>query len=230
MLKSLWLLARNPEIPLAEFAQHWFEVHAQLHIGPGHKLFGYVQHHTHAMAYDQEPRPTHDGASINWFPDVTAYRDAIQTEAFRNGIRDGQGGVRGLPLGQRPLPFVLGEERVMLEGETGPLMIKVIMAVRCNPAIERNTFHHRWVELHRAGDSAIPGIRRSVQNHAVEEMPQLSENPWDGWSEMWFEDMHAVQTAFASPQWTALREQERELLAEQAFVIGRERWILPRSA
>lgn len=235
MLKAIWLMSRNPDVPLVEFFQHWFEVHAQLHLQPGHRLSGYVQHHTHVSTYDQEPRPTHDGVSIIWVPDVETYRSAWASTPFIDAVEDGKSGVRGhLPLGRRPLPSTLAEEKVILEGETNPLMVKAIYLARRNPAVPRHIFFRHWEETHGPLCAVVPGLRRYVQNHAVDGSDEFSDNAYDGWSELWFDNLDSFYQAQSSAEWSRLHQDGlngvggEHLWAELCLVIGRERWLLAR--
>jgi uncharacterized protein (TIGR02118 family) len=235
MIKLLWCLARNPELSIAEASQHWFEVHGQLHAQPSHKVSGYVQHHTLIPAYDGDPKPTHDGVSIVWVPDVKAYETALATKAWQDASRDGQVGVRGgRPLLTYPIAFAMASEKVILDGETNPFMVKLIFVLRKNPALEDARFFAHWLKPHGDLGRKIPGLRRYVQNHGLKEAAQYSANVYDGWAEMWFDDLDALYAAAATEEWRALEADAHQGvdgaplfdLPETCLVIARERRLV----
>jgi hypothetical protein len=63
-----------------------------------------------------------------------------------------------------------------------------------------------------------------VQNHAIPEAYAGGTHTHDGWSEMWFDDLAALQAAVASPEWQALAEDGATLFAQPLGVgVARER-------
>jgi len=238
MLKALWCATRHPDLSLAEYAQHWFEVHGQLHLQPGHKLLGYIQHHTLFGSQERDPRPTHDGASIVWLESTAAYVEALATKAFIDATVDADAGVRGhMPLLAQPLPFAFGEERLIVDGAIRPMMVKAIHVVLRDPDLAEDAFFRHWEDVHGALVARLPGLRRYVQNHGREGADAYDEHgarPHDGWSEMWFDSAEDFYAAAESPEWAAMERDAEEGVAgrplfdaeRSCFVLGRERLLL----
>jgi uncharacterized protein (TIGR02118 family) len=120
---------------------------------------------------------------------------------------------------------VVANERVVKEGATTPSMVKAVAMVARKPGLTLDEFQQHWFEVHGPMVAAVPGVRRYVQNHAIAEA-YAGNRPMthDGFSELWFDDLAALQSAAKSPQWQAAVQDGRTLFAEPiALVIAHER-------
>jgi uncharacterized protein (TIGR02118 family) len=97
-------------------------------------------------------------------------------------------------------------------------MIKSLSLLTRKPELTRAQFTRHWVEIHAPLARAVPGLRRYVQSHIVEERqrPDIAalEVDVDGVAELWFDDREAMARALASPE-------ARALHADGALFIGR---------
>jgi uncharacterized protein (TIGR02118 family) len=79
-------------------------------------------------------------------------------------------------------------------------------------------FVKHWVEVHAPLAHKVPGLRRYVQSHIVEERRRPDIPPLDveidGVAELWYDDRDAMARALASPEAKALH-------ADGALFIGR---------
>jgi uncharacterized protein (TIGR02118 family) len=102
-------------------------------------------------------------------------------------------------------------------------MVKLVFCVRRNPALTREDFQEYWLEQHgrlvKSLRDAIPGMRRYVQSHILETPANTSvrasrgtKEPYDGITEVWFEEIGAPSTE-------ASAEAGRRLLADEATFI-----------
>jgi len=94
-------------------------------------------------------------------------------------------------------------------------------------------FVRHWLEVHAPLAHAVPGLRRYVQSHIVEERRRPDVPPLDvevdGIAELWYDDREAMAAAMATPA-------ARALHADGALFIGRiktytveEKQIIPPS-
>lgn len=236
MIKAIYVVATHRGLSLEEARQHWFEVHGRLGADtPG--LRRYVQHHTLFAAYNNTPRPTHDGASIVWFDNIDALTQGEASPPWQAMASDGRCGVYGgRQLFQYPMPFAIAKESVIVEGETSPLMVKGIGVAAKLDDVSRDEFHDHWLNVHGPLAARVPGIRKYVQNHTIKAAYKQPRVTFDGWSEAWFDDFDAFKLAIASPEWTALAADGKSGLpggrplfdySKMCLVIGRERQIVP---
>jgi uncharacterized protein (TIGR02118 family) len=230
MIKVLAPAIKNPERrTLAEFHNYWAVSHGPL-FSNTRALRRYVQHLTLPEAYDsKDPTPTYDGVSMFWYDDLEPLRhpstdpiDVALREAVFADDRQLFDRIDSWPAHHKAAS-VVAEERVVVDGETGPEMVKAIFVASRIPGLTHAQLFKHWFEVHGPLAAKVPGLRRYVQNHAVVEAYAFRGMTHDGWSEMWFDDLESLQRAVASPEWTALREDGRTLFAYPMGVgIARE--------
>ena len=97
-------------------------------------------------------------------------------------------------------------------------MIKSLTLLTRRAGLTHEEFMRHWVEIHAPLARKVPGIRRYVQTHLLEERkrPDIpsSDVEIDGVAELWYDDQEAMRKALASPEGKAL-------YADGALFIGR---------
>ena len=96
-------------------------------------------------------------------------------------------------------------------------MIKSIGLLSRKDGMTHEEFVRHWVEVHAPLAHAVPGLRRYVQSHIVEErrrpdIPAIDVEI-DGIAELWYDDREAMARAHATPEAKALH-------ADGALFIG----------
>ncbi|MBI2207154.1 MAG: EthD family reductase [Candidatus Rokubacteria bacterium] len=110
-------------------------------------------------------------------------------------------------------------------------MIKSISLLTRKTGMTHEQFVKHWVEIHAPLAHAVPGLRRYVQSHIVEERkrPDIpsTDVEVDGIAELWYDDRESMRAALATPA-------AKRLYADGALFIGRiktwtveERDIIP---
>ena len=213
---------------LEEFHNYWARSHGPL-FSRTKDLRRYVQHLTLPEAYGHGPVPTYDGVSMFWYDDLAALRapsnlpEAIALrEAVREDDRQLFDRLPGWPSSHKRAS-VVAEERVIVDGETSPEMVKAIFIASKLPGLTLAEFFEHWHDVHGPLAARLPGLRRYVQNHAIQEAYSFRGMTHDGWSELWFDNLEALYAAVASPEWGALREDGAQLFAQPMGVgVARE--------
>jgi uncharacterized protein (TIGR02118 family) len=77
------------------------------------------------------------------------------------------------------------------------------------PGMTREAFSEHWHEVHGPYGLALPGLRAYVQNHRFEGPSGVGAPIIDGCSELDFDDVAAMRSAFASSQIAEADEDER---------------------
>ena len=112
-------------------------------------------------------------------------------------------------------------------------MIKSLSLLTRKDGWTHEQFVHHWLTIHAPLAHAVPGLRRYVQSHILEERarPDIpsTDVAVDGIAELWYDDREAMARANASPEAKALH-------ADGALFIGRiksyvieEKVIMPRA-
>jgi uncharacterized protein (TIGR02118 family) len=215
---------------LAGFHRYWAESHGPLFANTGY-LRRYVQHLSLPESYEGEPRSSLDGASMFWYDDLDALRHPSQLPeaiALREAVRLDDQQLFDRDMAMWPLHHkrasVTATEHVIVDGHREPSMVKAIFIASRLPGLTHEEFFAHWTEVHGALAAKLPGLRRYVQNHAILEAYTVRPMTHDGWAELWFDDLEALRSAYASRHWEALREDSRTLFAQpMGVVIARER-------
>ena len=107
-------------------------------------------------------------------------------------------------------------------------MIKVLVAIHKKPGMSREEFNRYWREVHAPLAEGMPGLRRYIINPAIE-VSSRGEPPFDGLAELWFDDVGAMEAAFASPagQETSADVAEFAQPDKMLFVVAEEIAIVP---
>jgi uncharacterized protein (TIGR02118 family) len=89
-------------------------------------------------------------------------------------------------------------------------MSKVIFVLHRRPDLSLEHCLHQWSgEQHTAIVTALPGLRRWVQNHVLS---APGEPICDGVGELWFDSPEAMQDALQSPEMSAAVEDAQRFL------------------
>src|SRR6516162_6596229 len=111
-------------------------------------------------------------------------------------------------------------------------MIKSVGLLTRKEGLSHEDFVKHWFEVHAPLAHAVPGVRRYVQSHIVEERTRpdipTTHVRIDGIAELWYDDRAAMEWANASPE-------AKRLYADGALFIGQiksfvveEKVIIPR--
>ena len=119
---------------------------------------------------------------------------------------------------------IIAQEKVVVDGETTPGMVKAIWAALRKPGLTVEELQSHWFNVHGCELAAkVPGVRRYVQNHVPFEAYSIRPMTHDGWSEMWFDDLESMRAARRSPEWARLGEDGQTLFSyPMAVVVARE--------
>lgn len=220
---------RDPEA----FRRYLTESHGPL-VANEPRLRRYVQHPTMPEAYGHSYAPTFDSVAISWYDDLWASvappAGSAGYELARAIADDGAelfDESPGWPAHLRQAS-VIAEEVVILDGPVRPDMVKTLVFACRMPGLSLAEFFAHWRDVHGALASRAPGLRRYVQNHAVPLGYAWGNQRYDGWAEMWFDDLDAVYGAISSAEWQELRVDGNDLFTRSHMGIGIGREVIQK--
>jgi len=100
--------------------------------------------------------------------------------------------------------------------------------------IDNNEFRKRWRDGHGPVAKKLPGLRRYHQNHVVDRSQRAITYArggldFDGFSELWFDDMPSMQAAFANEgQVKELGEDENRFIGELKLITAIQHVVIPK--
>jgi uncharacterized protein (TIGR02118 family) len=111
-------------------------------------------------------------------------------------------------------------------------MIKTIGLLTRRPELTHEQFVHHWLQIHAPLAHAVPGVRRYVQSHIVEERmrPDIPATgvEIDGIAELWYDDREAMARAMATPEAKALHADGALFIGRIKSYVVEEKQIIPR--
>ena len=109
-------------------------------------------------------------------------------------------------------------------------MVKLIGLLKRKDGITQEEFSQYWEEKHAPLIVKLfPEMKRYVQNHAVK-LPGGGEPPFDGVSEVWYDDLQSCQTAakfWQSDEGKVIRDDEEKFIdrSKMVFLVAEEKVI-----
>ena len=82
-------------------------------------------------------------------------------------------------------------------------MIKMVFLVHKRSDMDSEEFSRYWRETHAPIGAKLPGLRKYIQNHSIAASDGTSA-PYDGFAELWFDDVASLEQAMASPEGQAV--------------------------
>jgi uncharacterized protein (TIGR02118 family) len=104
------------------------------------------------------------------------------------------------------------------------------------PDIDTNEFRKLWRDGHGPVAKKLPGLRRYHQNHVVDRAQRgitytRGGLDFDGFSELWFDDMPSMRAAFANEgQVKELGEDEAHFIGEMKLITAVQHVVIPKPA
>ena len=113
-----------------------------------------------------------------------------------------------------------------------PAMLKLVGFLKRRRGMTPEAFQAHWRERHAELGRKLPGLRRYVQNHTLLSGYRDREPVWDGVVELWFDDLVAFRSAWASDEMAPIREDEPGFLDLPACggILAEEHVILDGEA
>lgn len=108
-------------------------------------------------------------------------------------------------------------------------MVKFVVCVRRKAGMSAEEFHRYWRETHGPLVRSVPEflrhVRRYVQSHTVADaasiFPAGGGDSFDGYAELWFDDLDAVRRAFSEPRYLeVIRPDEPKFVDLERCVVS----------
>jgi uncharacterized protein (TIGR02118 family) len=103
------------------------------------------------------------------------------------------------------------------------------------PDLSSHAFRSYWRDSHGPLAANLPGLRRYHQNHVVDREQRgitytRGGHDFDGFSELWFDDVPSMSAAFATEQVQRLGEDEDRFIGELKLITAIQHVVVPKPA
>ena len=172
------------------FRRYWRETHGPIAKRlPG--LKGYVQSHRIPFSANNS---SWDGEAEVWLDGLDALQALLKSPEYVEEQKD-----EPKFIDMARADMMIARDHVIIEGPR--TAVKGVWRLRRKPGMTLADFRRYWIEIHGVVASKIPGVRRYVQSHLIDEAYSYAEPRWDGVAQLWWDSAAAFAAALQSPEW-----------------------------
>jgi uncharacterized protein (TIGR02118 family) len=193
MIHSHYFISNKTGMPLDEFFTYWRKRHVRAVSEPVPQIRRYLQ--THRIP-DPPGDAIYQGCAESWYDtleDVIAMRDSA---AYPKMLAD-----EANFIDPGSAEFLLTEDRVIVEGERKPGMVKCMVLLKRKPTMTVEAFNRYWLDVHAPPITRFAAVRHYVQSVTVSLAYAVAEPRWDGCAHIWFDDVESAQRAAKSEEY-----------------------------
>jgi uncharacterized protein (TIGR02118 family) len=226
MIHQLIFAHPKPGMSEQDFQRYWVEVHAVQYASKIAQIKRYLI--DTRIPFGSEPDdPLFSGVAEIWLENEAEQLASLQSREFLEGARLDE------PRWAAFWRTVVLDTNthVLREGEPGPQdtsMVKLFALVKRKAGMPLEAFRKYSLEVHAPLDLQLPGLRRYVQCHVRDAFYSVGEAILDSVSQLWFDDLAAIEHMMASPEYQAASQDLAnfiELKYAHTFVT-QEHWII----
>ncbi|MGA2409017.1 MAG: EthD family reductase [Candidatus Binataceae bacterium] len=220
MIHIHYFITRKPTHDDASFHRYWRETHGPI-AGRIRQVHRYVQ--SHRIPYDGSNSP-YDGEAEVMIDDLQALADLRTSKEYLEGALADERNFIDL----RRVEWMATTDHAITEGPAGDHLIKGVWQIKRKPGMALAEFRRYWREVHGPIAAALPGLRRYVQSHLIDDAYLYAEPRFDGVAQLWFDSPEAMRAAFESPAGTASGEDSAKFVdqASQWMLVAREHTVV----
>ena len=227
MIHQLIFAHPKPGMSEPDFQKYWKEVHAVNYASKIPQIRKYMI--DCRIPFGPEPAdPLFSGVAEIWLENETEQLASLQTKEFLDGARLDE------PKWAAFWRTVVADTdaHVLLEGPApvrNPTWIKLQVMIKRKAGIPREVFQGYALQVHGPKVLQLPGLRRYLQCHVRDGAYGFGEPLLDSVSQLWFDNVDALQKALDSPQFREGVQPDIALFAEPNYVhtlVTDETWII----
>jgi len=225
MVKVVTYFKRKPGMSVEDFQGHWRTAHAELIVRlPG--IRGYLQSHLLDSAY-RKGEPMCDGVAESFFDDTRAIKALAATPEYGAVLADEPNFIDAPSMN-----FIITDQQVVKDGPVPEHALKSIDFVTRKEGMSVADFQVYWRDVHGPLCRAARAMLRYHQNPTRKAAYDRSAAPpYDGVAMIWYQDLQALRSAAATPEFELLKGDVENFIARDrsCTVLTREEVILPYS-
>ncbi|MGH7917299.1 MAG: EthD family reductase [Candidatus Binataceae bacterium] len=190
MLHIHYFITRKSSLDDAAFHRYWRETHGPI-AGRIPQVHRYVQ--SHRIPFEGTNSP-YDGEAEVLIDSLDALAQLRQSPEYVDGALADERNFIDLTR----VEWMATRDHVIVDGATGGTLVKGVWQLKRKPGMPLDAFRQYWIETHGALGSKLPGLRRYVQSHLIDEAYLYAEPRYDGVAQLWFDSADAMRAAFSS--------------------------------
>lgn len=191
MIHIHYFITRKPTLGDAEFHRYWRETHGPI-AARIQQSKRYVQSHRIPYAGTNSP---YDGEAEVLIESLESLAQLRQSREYLEGALADERNFIDLTR----VEWMATRDHVIVDGPTGAPLVKGVWQLKRKAGMPLGEFRKYWIDVHGALGAKLPGLRRYVQSHLMDEAYLYAEPAYDGVAQLWFDSADAMKAAFESP-------------------------------
>ncbi|HLI78716.1 MAG TPA: EthD family reductase [Candidatus Binataceae bacterium] len=196
MIHIHYFITRKDSLDDAAFHRYWRETHGPL-VKPITQLRSHVQSHRIPYAGSNS---SYDGEGEVLIDSLATLEEMRRSKEYLEGPLADERNFIDL----KRVEWMATRDHVIVDGPTGGSLVKGVYQLKKLDGMSVDEFRKYWIEIHGSLGSKLPGLRRYVQSHLVDEAYSYARPHFDGVAQLWFDSADAMRAAFDSPPGKAL--------------------------
>lgn len=190
MIHIHYFITRKPTLSDAEFHRYWRETHGPI-AARIQQSKRYVQ--SHRIPYEGSNSP-YDGEAEVLIDGLQSLDELRKSREYLDGALADERNFIDLTR----VEWMATRDHVIVDGPTGAPLIKGVWQLKRKAGMPLGDFRKYWIETHGSLGAKLPGLRRYVQSHLVDEAYLYAEPAFDGVAQLWFDSVAAMKASFES--------------------------------
>jgi len=220
MIHIHYFITRKPAHDDTSFHRYWRETHGPI-AARIRQVHRYVQ--SHRIPYEGSNSP-YDGEAEVLIDNLQALAELRTSKEYLEGALADERNFIDLTR----VEWMATTDHAITDGPAGDQLIKGVWQIKRKPAMPLNKFRQYWREVHGPIAARLPGLRRYVQSHLIDDAYLYAEPRFDGVAQLWFDSPQAMLTAFESAQGKATAADSLEFIdaSSQWMFVAREHIVV----
>ena len=225
MIHQLIFADAKPGMTVEEFQRYWVEVHAVQYASKIPQIKKYLVDTTIPSLHET---PLWNGVAEIWLDNDEDQLASLQSKEFLQGARLDEPNWAAF----WKTVVIDTDAHVILEGPAltkNPSWVKLMTLHKRKEGMHLSDFRSYYLNNHSAKVMALPGIRRYMQCHTRDGYYTVGEARFDGASQLWFDDIRALQNALISPEYNEMLRPDMGKFLEIKYnfsLVVKEHWII----
>jgi hypothetical protein len=227
MIHQLIFAHPRPGMSEADFQNYWINFHAVHYASKIPQIKRYLI--DSRIPFGVEPAdPLFSGVAEIWLENETAQIASLQSKEFLAGARLDEPNWAAFwrTVGLDTTAHVLLEEK---PPQRDSKMVKLLVLVKRKAGMPLEKFRELMLADMAVKVIKLPGLHRYLQCHVRDGFYAIGESILDCVSQLWFDDLAALETALNSPEYQNLVLPEFDRLCETKYIhqmVTTESWII----
>lgn len=199
MIHIHYFITRLEKLTNADFHNYWRDTHGPI-AARIPQIRRYVQSHRIQAPGVVGADSPYDGEAEVLLDSAESFAELRKSKEYLDGALADERNFIDL----RRVEWMTTTDHLIIDGPSGAQLVKGVWQLKRMPGMSLDEFRKYWIEVHGAMGHDLPGVRRYVQSHLIDDAYLYATPAYDGVAQLWFDNPAAMRAAFDSPAGKAM--------------------------